>query len=91
MSELEENFLENSVLKPSVWWRYIDDIFMIWQHGRENLDKFLTALNSCHPSIKFKAEDVEVIPRGNQLTTDLYVKPTDSHRYLHASSCHVFH
>ena len=101
MSELEENFLENSVLKPSVWWRYIDDIFMILQHGKENLDKFLNTLNSCHPSIKFKAEcilaervsflDDEVIRRGNQLTTDLYVKPTDSHQYLHASSCHVFH
>ena len=26
-----------------------------------------------------------------KLTTDLYVKPTDSHQYLHASSCHVFH
>ena len=98
---VEENFLENSVLKPSVWWRYIDDIFMIWQHGRENIDKFLNSLNSCHPSIKFKAECIsaervsflyfEVIRRGNQLTTDLYVKPTDSHQYLHASSCHVFH
>ena len=19
--------------KPSVWWRYIDDIFFIWEHG----------------------------------------------------------
>ena len=23
--------------------------------------------------------------------TDLYIKPTDTHQYLHASSCHVFH
>ena len=27
--------------------------------------------------------------KGNQLVTDLYVKPTDTHQYLHASSCHV--
>ena len=40
MSELEEIFLEGSLLKPTVWWRYIDDIFMIWEHGRENLDIF---------------------------------------------------
>ena len=62
---------------------------MIWPHGGENLYKFLNALNSCDPSIKFKAEcisaervsflDVEVIRRGNQLTTDLYIKPTYSH------------
>ena len=29
MSELEETFLASSPLKPFVWWRYIDDIFMI--------------------------------------------------------------
>ena len=29
--------------------------------------------------------------KGNQLVTDLYVKPTDTHQYLHASSCHVSH
>ena len=27
--------------------------------------------------------------KGNQLVTDLYVKPTDTHQYLHASSCHA--
>ena len=101
MSELEETSLEGSLLKPTVWWRYIDDIFMIWEHGMEHLDIFLNSLNNCHPTIKFKTEcvsaervnflDVEVIRCEDQLTTDMYVKPTDNHQYLHASSCHVFH
>ena len=101
MADLEEKFLESSPLKPYVWWRYIDDIFLIWEHGKENFLKFLDSLNNCHPTIKFKAEciskdrvnflDVDVIRCGERLTTDLYVKPTDSHQYLHASSCHVFH
>ena len=26
-----------------------------------------------------------------QIETDLYVKPTDSHQYLHSSSCHPYH
>ena len=101
MADLEEKFLESSPLKPYVWWRYIDDIFLIWEHGKENLLKFLDSLNNCHPTIKFKAEcisqdrvnflDVDIIRCGERLTTDLYVKPTDSHQYLHASSCHVFH
>ena len=43
----------------------------------------------------FKREDkflnVEVIKNENQLVTDLYLKPTDIHQYLQASSCHVFH
>ena len=88
------------VEKPLVWWRYIDDIFMIWQHGEDKLKKFLKILNSCYPTIRFTAEysldkgnflDVEVIRRGNKLLTDLYIKLTDTHQYLEFSSCHVYH
>ena len=97
---LEENILSDRELKPLAWWRYIDDIFMLWQHGEEELKKFLDALNCYHPTIKFTAEysrekinflDVNVIRKGNQLVTDLYIKPTDTHQYLHATSCHVYH
>ena len=28
---------------------------------------------------------------GGKFVTDLYVKPTDTHQYLHAGSCHVCH
>ena len=100
MSNLEETFLATSPYKPFIWWRFIDDIFMIWQHGEEKLKEFLELLNSCHPTIKFTSEyssdkinflDVQVIREGNQLVTDLYSKPTDTHQYLHASSCHVSH
>ena len=61
---------------------------------------FLETLYCYHPTIKFTAEysrakinflDVTVIKKGNQLVTDLYIKPTDTHQYLHASSCHVSH
>ena len=27
--------------KPLAWWRYIDDIFMLWQHSEKELEKFL--------------------------------------------------
>ena len=100
MEKLEEEFLEAQSLKPIVWWKYIDDIFMLWQHGEENLKMFLEALNCCHPSIKFTADyskhsvnflDVSVKKLSNRLITDVYIKPTDTHQYLHASSCHVFH
>ena len=29
--------------------------------------------------------------KGNQLITDLHVKPTEKHQYLHTSPCHVSH
>ena len=32
-----------------------------------------------------------VIKKGNQLDTDLYIKPTDTHQYLLAGYCDVFH
>ena len=31
---------------------------------------------------------VTVTKVGNKLETDLYCKPTDTHQYLHAESCH---
>ena len=100
MAELEEKLLNKYHLKPEVWWRYIDDIFMVWEHGEENLQEFIKYLNSQHPSIKFTFEyspksvnflDVQVIRVNDKLVTDLYVKPTDTHQYLDASSCLVFH
>ena len=73
---------------------------MLWQHGEKELEKFLEFLNCYHPTIKFTANysweeinfpGVSVRKKNNQLVTDLYVKPTDTHQYLHASSCHVYH
>ena len=87
-------------LKPYLWWRYIDDIFLLWEHGEEKLKEFIEHLNEKHPAIKFTAEwcqisinflDNTVSLIGGKVTTDLYVKPTDSHQYLHSSSCHPYH
>ena len=39
----------------------------------------------------FTEGDVSVRKKNNQLVTDLRIKPTDTHHYLHASSCHVYH
>ena len=100
MAELEKAILEKCPLKPFIWWRYIDDIFLIWEHGEENLLKFVDILNSFHPTIKFTVNysrseidflDVKVKNCGEKLVTDLFVKPTDTHQFLHASSCHVYH
>ena len=100
MSLLEERLLETSPLKPQVWWRYIDDIFLLWEHGEESLKAFLNHLNSAHPTIKFTADysnvsanflDVKVSKKGNRLVSDLFVKSTDTHQYLDPTSCHPAH
>ena len=33
MAKLEEKILSEIELKPYLWWRYIDDIFFLWEHG----------------------------------------------------------
>ena len=57
-------------------------------------------LNEKHSTTKLTAEwsqisinflDVTVSLTGGKTTTDLYVKATDSHQYLHSSSCHPYH
>ena len=37
MVALEQNILSKVKKKPNVWWRYIDDIFFIWEHGKDSL------------------------------------------------------
>ena len=86
---------------PPSWWRYIDDVFAIWPHGEEELVEFLKKMNQFYPSIKFMAEwsaksvsflDTKVMVENEIcLPTDLYVKPTDTHQYLHKDSCHPSH
>ncbi|XP_072037029.1 uncharacterized protein [Amphiura filiformis] len=101
MHVLESCILQACPLTPSVWWRYIDDIFFIWQHSEDELDRFICSLNSAHPTIKFTSErskdhinflDVSVSKHSDgTLQSDLYCKPTDMHQYLLPSSCHPPH
>ena len=42
--------------KPFLWFKYIDDILMVWVHEREKLDCFIAYLNSIQPTIKFTSE-----------------------------------
>ena len=101
MAQLEARILGGAALKPMEFWRYIDDCFMIWQHGEVELLRFFEMLNSFHPSIQFTYEysetrvnflDVTVnLESDGRIWTDLYTKPTDTHQYLLASSCHPNH
>ena len=100
MGVLESQLLSSSPRAPLMWTRYIDDIFFIWTHGPEELDRFLEMSNNFHPSIKFTSEsstkevpflDVMVSISDGVLHTDLYSKPTDSHQFLHWTSCHPKH
>ena len=53
MHDLETQLLDLAPVKPYLWLRYIDDIFMIWTAGEEQLQKFLYWINQYHDTIKF--------------------------------------
>ena len=53
MNDFEERHVYSYRLQPVAWYRYIDDIFCLWQHGEDELEKFTTHLNSVHETIKF--------------------------------------
>ena len=55
MGGLEEKIFKDCDKKPLTWWQYIY-IFMLWQHGEKELEKFLEFLNCYHPTIKFTAD-----------------------------------
>ena len=97
MAELENRFILSVRFQLWLWWRFLDDVFMIWTHGRVCLEEFLTALNSYYETIKFTWSvstsslaylDVMVSLSAGSISTDLYCKPTDTHQYLDRRSCH---
>jgi len=98
MGKLEQDFLENENFNPTVWLRFLDDIFMIWNHSEEDLHKFINSLNNFHPTIKFTYTassthvsflDVNVMKNSdNTISTNVHVKETNIHQYVEYSSCH---
>ena len=48
MSKVESEILNQSVLKPLVWKRYIGDIFSLWTINREGIMPFIEQANNHH-------------------------------------------
>ena len=100
MDKFETNFLKTQKLQSFVWFRYIDDVFFIWTHGKEELENFMEELISFSDHIKFTFEsdkeninylDVNINLSNGHLMTNMYVTPTDRHQYLDYSSSHPNH
>ena len=103
IGKFEQQAIDNSLLKPFIRWRFIDDIFMIWTHGEGNLKIFTGYLNSIDPSIKSTHEysnslrqtlpflDVQVHLINSHIQTDLRKKHTDKLQNLLKTSCHPNH
>ena len=98
--ELEKIFNNPEIIKPYLYKRFIDDIFMIWTQSRDELTEFINILNNCHNSIKFTASisdsrveflDTIVYLEQGMLKTELFIKPTNPLAYLLRTSYHPRH
>ena len=105
LAKWEQEALEKCPKKPSCYLRFLDDIFIIWPHSKQEFNEFFQILNSHHSSINLKASiesikinflDVTIFKGNNfykngKLDTKVYFKPTDSRQLLHKTSYHPKH
>src|SRR5436190_9621658 len=99
LSKFEIKAKETMTYFPRIWIRYVDDVFVIF-NKRENLQTFLTQLNSFYNTIKFTYE----IERNNcipfldllvkytedqpKINYEIYRKPTSNFRFIPNDSYH---
>lgn len=64
IEHFEKNEINSFPLKPKYWVRFVDDTFVIWPHGNENLLKLLDHLNNLSEDIEFTMdiEEIDNIP-----------------------------
>ena len=98
MGKLEMDFLDSCEKTHLIWLRFLDDIFMVWNHSEQELHEFISKINKFHDTIKFTFNysnkeatflDVNIKMKENvELDTSVHEKATNCHRYIEFSSCH---
>lgn len=105
MAFWEKEHLKRCPKQPTLYLRYLDDIFMIWEHSTSDFDNMFQILNTAHPNITLKSNvqtteleflDVLVFKgrkfeSTGRFDTKVFFKPTDSHALLHKNSFHPKH
>ena len=99
---LEKQYIQTMPdnIKPILWVRYVDDIFIIYQQDEEAFNEMLHRINNILPTIKFTVEqevdgaipflDVYVIhdKYSNEFRFKVYRKQTNAENYIHFFSSH---
>ena len=102
MADWEVEAIKKCPLRPLFWARFIDDIIIVWTHGRPALEIFVRILNSHDQNIQVTYDyqtfsinflDVEIykgrrFEREGIFDTRVHFKETDSHQLLHHASFH---
>ena len=101
----EKGALAKCKFLPIFYVRFLDDIFLIWCHGKAEFIRFFEIFNNHFACIKLTYTydllsinflDVTIykgpsFKDSHILDTKLFFKPTDSHQLLHSKSYHPPH
>jgi hypothetical protein len=98
MEDFEKKALELATHKPTCWFIYVDDILVIWPHGKEKLAEFLNHIIGLRHYVQFTMEkeechlpffEIDVYRKTyGSLAHKVYRKPTHTNLYLHENSHH---
>ena len=106
MIDFDKAAMSDFKIKPSIFFRFLDDVFLLWNGSLEELKEYETFLNNLIPGIEIKLEaslisvnflDITIYKNQNSsnntfsLGTKIYVKPTDTQNLLHTKSFHPPH
>lgn len=99
LGDWERLAFSTTELQPSLWTRYQDDIFGVWDHGLSALLLFHEHLNRLHPHISLTLHhgknvdflDLSVSIVDRCLQYSLFAKDTDTHFILPRTSHHPPH
>ena len=100
MEYLEEMAIgSTSLLKPSLWLRYVDDTFIHWPHQKD-VQILLDHVNSIRPSVQFAMQkerdnrlsflDVLITRTEQGFISSVYQKPTFTGQYLNFNFHHSY-
>ena len=99
MDNFEKRYIYPRIIdKYLAYYRFVDDIFIVWTGTEEELLEFFDEINKVHDNIKFDSNysknsinflDTTVFKNERRsLSTKLYTKPTDRPGYIHVKSYH---
>ncbi|XP_061749458.1 uncharacterized protein LOC133548063 [Nerophis ophidion] len=105
MAEWETAALAVCPKRPLHYLRYLDDIWGVWTHSREEFDVFLNTLNTHNKNITIKSTTSSTsvdfldtttfkgpdFANSHNLDTRVFFKETDTHALLFKSSFHPKH
>jgi hypothetical protein len=103
MDYFENNHILNNFFSKYIlyYYRYVDDILLLWSGNKDQLNDFLAIINSVHPKIKFTLEiennksisflDLTITNVNNRHHFAIYRKPSHTGVIIHESSFHPLH